>query len=143
MDNRVDLPGYKFYLAPDGSRPDVYVCFLDVSPADDTVTGYCLPADEARLAMLDARERNYERVDVSDLVAEAGGAPVWAYVGTESAHQRAAAGRRAGIAVIEAAYLEEVRAGFRALGEGVLAACAASLDPHDLPVRELQRCELP
>ena len=31
MDNTRDLPGYKYYVAPDGTRPAVFVAFLDVA----------------------------------------------------------------------------------------------------------------
>ena len=33
MDNAVTVPGYKVYVAPDGSRPDVCVAFLDIAEA--------------------------------------------------------------------------------------------------------------
>ena len=73
MDNRVDLPGYKRYRGRDGGRPAVHVCFLDIAPrAGAAVNGVCLPVDEAALAALDDRERNYERRDVSELVTPAG-----------------------------------------------------------------------
>ena len=33
MDNRVDIPGYKSYrLRADGSRPAVFVAFVDIEP---------------------------------------------------------------------------------------------------------------
>src|SRR6476619_422472 len=42
MDNTRDLEGYKYYLAPDGSRPAVFVAFLDVAPAAGaSVHGVC------------------------------------------------------------------------------------------------------
>ncbi|MGH2910161.1 MAG: hypothetical protein ACRDK8_12795, partial [Solirubrobacteraceae bacterium] len=44
MDNRVDLPGYKCYLDPDGRRPALSVCFLDIEPVaslDARVNGVC------------------------------------------------------------------------------------------------------
>ena len=143
MDNRRDLPGYKYYTAPDGSRPAVCVAFLDVSPVpDETVNGLCLPVDEVLLDRLDARERNYERCDVSDRVA-AGGARVWVYAGREDSRARLREARRAGEAVIDAGYLQAVRAAFAALGETELAGCRPSLDPGGLPVRRLVRHELP
>ena len=30
MDNSVDLPGYKYYVTPDGERPPVFVTFLNL-----------------------------------------------------------------------------------------------------------------
>lgn len=149
MDNRRDLPGYKYYTDADGRRREVYVAYLDLVPADPTlaapappVNGVCLPVDDAMLEQLDRRERNYERTDISERV-EAGGARVWAYVGMASARERLAEGRRTGTAVIDAGYVRTVEAGFGALGDGELAAVRASLAPGDLPVVELIRHELP
>ena len=81
MDNSRDLPGYKHYTDAVGRRPPVFVCFLDIEPDPRTVVnGLCIPVDRGRLAVLDDRERNYERRDISALV-DAGGARVWTYVG--------------------------------------------------------------
>jgi gamma-glutamylcyclotransferase (GGCT)/AIG2-like uncharacterized protein YtfP len=146
MDNRRDLPGYKYYTDAAGGRPQVYVAYLDLVPARDdpgaAVNGVCLPVDDRLLSELDRRERNYERTDVSERVA-AGGARVWAYVGSAPARERLAAGRRDSTAVIDAGYVRTVAAGFAALGAPEHAACLLSLEPGDLPVLELTRHELP
>lgn len=142
MDNRVDLTGYKYYTDRAGRRPAVHVCFLDVAEVDGgVVNGLCLPVDGTALGALDDRERNYDRIDVSDRV-DAGGARVWAYIGSPAGRERFRAGVTAGDAVIAAAYRDAVRAGFVALGPGEAAACEPSLDPGGLPVRELVRHEL-
>ena len=151
MDNRRDLPGYKYYVCADGRRPEVFVTYLDLvpentPPADPDgpaarVNGVCLPVDDAVLEQLDGRERNYERTDISDRI-EAGGAQVWAYIGTAEARARLAEGRRTGTAVIDAGYVATVEAGFAALGDGELATVRASLEPGDLPVVQLTRHEL-
>jgi hypothetical protein len=149
MDNRRDLPGYKYYTDADGRRPEVFVAYLDLVPAhpapadpEARVNGLCLPVDDMLLAQLDRRERNYERTDVSDRVA-AGGARVWAYLGMPAARERLAEGRRTGTAVIDAGYVRTVQAGFIALGDVELAGVQRSLEPGDLPVVELTRHELP
>lgn len=146
MDNRRDLPGYKYYTDGDGRRPDAFVAYLDLVAAPDdtsaTVNGLCLPVDDATLRQLDRRERNYERTDVSDRVA-AGGARVWAYIGMAAARERLAEGRRTATAVIDAGYVRTVEAGFAVLGDDELASVRASLAPGDLPVVELTRHELP
>jgi gamma-glutamylcyclotransferase (GGCT)/AIG2-like uncharacterized protein YtfP len=123
MDNTKTIPGYKFYVDPDtGERPAVYVVFLAIRPEPGaSVPGALFAADDALLAALDARERNYDRVDVSAHVHVDG--RVWAYVGSADGRARCAAGRAAGTAVISAEYL-------------------ASLPvdaPPDLPVRSLLR----
>ncbi len=144
MDNRRDLPGYKYYTATDGTRPPVFVSFLDVAPVagDAAVNGLCLPVDAARLGRLDLRERNYSRLDVSDRI-DAGGARVWVYEGTPAARERLRGARGDGRAVIDAGYLEAVGRAFAALGAHELALCRPSLAPGDLPVVELVRHELP
>lgn len=133
MDNTVTIPGYKAYLAADGSRPDVCVAFLDVEPAPGaSVQGELLPVDRAGLRALDRRERNYDRVDVSGLVDGApAGARVWTFAGLPAARDRLARARAAGRAVVHAAYARSV-AGFE-----------ADTVPHDLPVVALERIELP
>jgi cation transport regulator ChaC len=142
MDNRLDLPGYKYYTAADGSRPAVFVSFLDVSPGAGVTNGLCLPVDESTLAALDRRERNYARVDVTDWVDVPGGARVWTYVGLPEARARFDGARAAGTAVIDAGYLRAVQIAFAALGPDERDACATSLEPCDLPVVELARHEL-
>ena len=143
MDNRLDLPGYKYYTAPDGARPAAHVGFLDLTPEPGgVVNGLCLPVDAAALAALDARERNYARVDVSDRVG-AGGARVWAYVGSPAGRARWRAGVAAGDAMIAAGYVDGVRAAFAALGAAEARACAASLATGAVPVAQLIRHDLP
>jgi gamma-glutamylcyclotransferase (GGCT)/AIG2-like uncharacterized protein YtfP len=148
MDNRRDLPGYKYYTDGGGRRPQVFVAYLDLVPAHPAlgdgaarINGLCLPVDDAALEQLDRRERNYERADVSDRI-EADGARVWAYFGKAAARERLAEGRRSGTAVIDADYVRTVEAGFAALGDQELATARTSLEPGDLPVVELTRHEL-
>jgi gamma-glutamylcyclotransferase (GGCT)/AIG2-like uncharacterized protein YtfP len=123
MDNRETIPGYKFYVDPaTGERPAVYVTFLAIRPEPGAaVTGEVFAADAETLAALDARERNYDRRDVSDHVDVDG--RVWAYVGSAAGRARCAAGRAAGTAVVSAEYLASVPVG----------------EPPDLPVRPLLR----
>jgi len=145
MDNAVDLPGYKWFRDPrDGSRPVVHVAFADLveAPGGPPVNGVLLPADD--LALLDARERNYERVDVSDRVEGAPpGARVWTYAGSPAGRARFAAGRSAGSLVVARAYVEGIQAGFRALGPQEHRAFLASTDFGGVPVVALERVDLP
>jgi cation transport regulator ChaC len=136
MDNRRTIPGYKVYLDGAGDRPEVFVAFLDlVADAGASVGGIAFPVGPDELAALDARERNYARVDVTSLVDAAVGGPVFAYLGLPEARARLASARSAGTAVIARGYLEAVEAGAAAAGE--------VLDPPDLPVRDLTRVEVP
>lgn len=141
MDNRRDLPGYKYYTRPDGYRPAVYVAFLDLIGAPSrgaSVNGVCLTVDEAGLAALDERERNYRRLDVSDAISGARDR-IWTYVGTTDGRTRLQRGRELGTAVVAAGYLGQVSAAFARLGEAERKLASRSLQARDLPVVELVR----
>lgn len=143
MDNRVDVPGYKHYrLRADGSRPAVFVAFLDLfdDPAAST-HGLCVPVDAAQLEVIDHRERNYDRVDVTAAVTPVQGT-VWAYVGSATGRRRLTRAREDGTAVISRDYLERTRAAFAALGPDALADFEAGAADGGLPVWDLDRVEL-
>lgn len=121
MDNRVTIPGYKYFLDGAGGRPAVCVAFLDVVP--DPAAGVDgVVFEVADLDALDVRERNYRRVQVDGL---------WLYTGLEEARERFAAGPT----VVQRAYLESVRAGFAAHGLGF------GPEPA-LPVLDLERVDV-
>lgn len=143
MDNRALVPGYKCFLAADGSRPPLHVAFLDIVPAADghAVNGVCHPVTAEQLAALDRRERNYERHDVTERIEDPPGR-VWAYVGSPAGRARLAAGLRAGTAVVSRAYRDTVLGAFARLGHHELAHFHASSDLDGLPVRELGRVDL-
>jgi gamma-glutamyl AIG2-like cyclotransferase len=91
MDNRVAVPGYKVYERADGSRPAVDVAFLDLQPDPQAaITGGLLPVDADALAALDARERQYRRIDVTAAIdpAPPAEARVWTYVGRPPGRER-------------------------------------------------------
>lgn len=142
MDNRRDLPGYKYYTDDRGSRPAVYVAFLAIRPwAQASVNGVCVPVDDNRLAELDVRERNYERVDVSDRLG-LDGVRVWTYLASAAGRRRLTRGRELGRVVIDANYLGLVRGAFQRLGDAEYEVCAPSLAPGDLQVLDLTRVDL-
>lgn len=102
MDNSADLPGYKHYLLPDGSRPPVYVTFLNIERGAGSVDGFVLEIED--LEQLDARERNYRRIEV-----EIGGCGTcWTYVGTAAARARFERGRLTRTAVVQRDYLDSI-----------------------------------
>ena len=143
MQNSRDLPGYKHYLLrSDGSRPDVFVAFVDLrAECCCSVTGRCVPVDDAELELLDRRERNYERVDVTAYVDGAPAGTAWAYVGSARARARFDTGLCAGSAVVSRDYLELVRAGLAALGAAELAEFERSSGLELLDVWDLERVE--
>lgn len=143
MDNSETIPGYKYYVDGDGVRPEVYVAFLDIRPDPGaTVNGTCIPVEPEEIRRIDARERNYARMDVTDAI-DAPLGRVWAYVGSADGRRRLSHGRESGRAVISRAYLDGVAAGFRALGPPEYESFSRSADPDGLPVRDLLRVDLP
>ena len=143
-DNLRAIPGYKMYLSrSDGSRPAVYVAFIDIEPDPaSVVNGVVRPVSATELEQLDLRERNYDRVDVSGQIEGFEGR-VWTYSGSAEGRERLARGRAEGRAVVSRDYLEKVRAGFAALGDEHERAFAESSSLDDLPVLDLERLDLP
>jgi cation transport regulator ChaC len=139
MDNRRTIPGYKYFLdAATGERPAVYVAFLDLVPDPGaSVRGLAIPVADGQLDALDARERNYRRVDVLEGLDTDLGGPVWAYQGLEEARGRYERAAGEGTAVAARAYIEGVRHGFAALGLGF------ESDPVEIPVMDLTRVDVP
>jgi len=126
MDNRRTIPGYKFYVdAETGERPAVFVTFVCIWPEPGaSVEGVLIEVGDAGLAALDARERNYDRHDVSPHLDVDG--PVWAYAASAAGRERFAAGHAAGTAVVSEEYLARIP-------------IPARPGPVPLPVRRLLR----
>jgi hypothetical protein len=144
MDNRIDLPGYKFYRDPSGERPSVFVTFLNVIPSSHRgLNGVLFPATREDVDTLDARERNYERADVTTWVIDAPPGRVWTYIGTREAEDRYEIGIAAGRAVISREYYAGVLQDFARLGERALAEFTATTEPPACPIIDLERIDLP
>jgi Gamma-glutamyl cyclotransferase, AIG2-like len=143
MDNSLDLPGYKHYLSADGSsRPGVFVTFLNLVPAPgSSVNGVLLRIRDAELPALDRRERNYERIDVAELLDVQLAARVWCYFGSGAARERFELGLAGGTAVVDERYRDAVREGFALLGAEALAEFDASTDPPRCAVTALTRVD--
>jgi cation transport regulator ChaC len=143
MDNTLSLPGYKYYLGADASRPAVFVTFLNLVPAAGRhVSGVLFAVGAEELEALDRRERNYDRRDVTALVEEPVAGRVWTYIGKPEAEQRFALAEREGRAVIDKAYLANVRSGFELIAADALAEFDATTNPHGCRVLELRRIDL-
>lgn len=143
-DNTLGIPGYKMYLSrEDGSRPPVFVSFLDLLPEPGgRANGVLRPVTAEELAVLDRRERNYERTDVTAAIESAPGR-VWAYLGSAEGRARLREARREGTAVVSRDYESKVHAGFRALGPAEYEAFLATSHLDGLPVWDLERVDLP
>lgn len=146
MDNSESIRGYKYYEDIKGERPEVFVAFLNIVEAPDSqVNGVCVPVSNARLKMLDQRERNYRRIDVTDRLGAKLEGRVWAYVGTDEAEQRALEGASCGRLLVQEEYIENVENGFRGLGDEEMKKYKSSTEsiPEDSKVEVLVRRDLP
>jgi hypothetical protein len=143
MDNCRDIPGYKYYVDPKtGERPAIYVAYLDLEPdPHTTINGIVFRSQD--INALDARERNYERRDVTALLPPPIGGRTWAYFGTPQARERFERGSNEENAVISREYLAAVREGFAQLGVDQLKRFDASTDPPPVPIRSLRRIDTP
>jgi len=129
-----------------GERPRIRVAYLDIEPREQsTVNGVAIPADAERLRAFDAREINYERVEVSDAfepidaaAAPAGSSPVFTYIGLDAARERCHQGAADGDICVSRDYVAGVRLAFERLGDDPLAEYERTTDPLPFPERDLQ-----
>ncbi len=145
MDNRIDVPGYKSYrMRSDGTRPAVFVAFLDIEPDPSAaVTGVSMPVAAQDLDALDRRERNYDRIDVTDAIAPSPDGRVWAYRGSEEGRARLREARAAGCAVVSRDYLEGVLAAVARIAPDELAEAERSPEVAGLKILDVDRVEIP
>lgn len=144
MDNRIDIPGYKYYIDPiSGDRPPIHVAFLDIEPdTDSKVNGVCVPVTSGQLTELDRREQQYDRIDIGEqfpMLAD----PVWMYVGSTRGRERRRAGDLSGTTVVTREYRNSVLHGFDMLGSDERLAYETSTSPCNCRVVELSRQPLP
>lgn len=123
------------YLDPEtGERPSLQVLFLNLTPDPHAVTaGLVLPVTPADLELLDRREGNYVRTEVTGQVSGAGlPSVIWTYLGRPDRVRRAQRAVAEGTAVIREDYLHTIREAFERHGWPV------EVDPG-IPVRRLRR----
>jgi hypothetical protein len=121
-----------------GKRPRIRVAYLDIyEQAGRAVNGLALPVDAERLATLDAREINYERIDVSDAFEPAVAQRVFTYIGLDAARERCRQGAADGDVFVSRDYVATVRSAFEQLAPGALAEFDRTTDPLPFPERDL------
>jgi hypothetical protein len=143
MDNTVATPGYKVYENPEGARPAVAVAFLDLAEDPDAVIDGALIA-APDLTLLDTRERQYERIDVTAAVEPRRlDGKTYTYVGRAEGRARVTAGRDGSAAVvIQRAYADSVERAYAQLGPDALARYRATTEAPPFPLAELARVDL-
>lgn len=144
MDNSVTIAGYKYYVDEDtGERPAIYVGFLNIWPAEESrVNGVAYEVDAGVLALLDLRERNYDRHEVTTQIDVAIPGRVWAYIGRPEARERYETGRAQGTAVVSREYHRSVRDAFARVEPAMLDQFERTTDALEVPRRALRRIDL-
>ena len=145
MDNAVTVPGYKYYVdAWTGRRPEVCVTFVNLHPDTGcTVNGVAVPVSREGLRRLDERERNYDRVEVTEAISPRPARRVWTYLGDEEARGRYRRGRASGRAVVSREYYEAVLASFRDLGDAEVRRFWSSTEQPECPLADLSLVDVP
>ncbi|HEY5815388.1 MAG TPA: gamma-glutamylcyclotransferase family protein [Solirubrobacterales bacterium] len=140
MNNWEGGEGVKHWLDREtGERPHIRVAYLDLREQEGaSVNGVAIPVDPERLAAFDAREINYERVDVSAAFEGPVSGRVFAYVGLDAARERCRLGRADGDIYVSREYAAGVRLAFERLGADALAEFERTTDPLPFPERDLQ-----
>ena len=127
-----------------GERLDGYIAVVNIRPAPgQAVNGIAFRVSEAELAALDRRERNYDRIEVTNRLDVTLDTRVWTYRGKLAAEARFAEGVASGTAVINSAYHTLVHLAFESHGPDFLADYLATTDPPEIPLRPLQRVPTP
>lgn len=147
MNNWEGGEGAKHWLDREsGERPRIRVAYLDVEASPgDSVNGVAIPVDAERIAMLDAREINYERIDVSEAFEPlgpqakgAGTSRVFTYVGLGAARERCRRGAAEGNVFVSSDYAGLVRRAFERLSPGALAEFDRTTESLPFPERDLR-----
>lgn len=154
MNNWEGGDGAKHWLDREsGERPRIRVAYLDLYEQEgSSANGLALPVDADRLAELDAREINYQRIDVTGVFesttaaegsAGAGAATgratrVFTYTGLPAARERCRRGAAEGNAFVSRDYAAGVRLAFERLGVDALAEYKRTTDPLPFPERDLR-----
>lgn len=136
-----------------GERPRIRVAYLDLREQEgSSVNGLALPVDADRLAELDVREINYERVEVTDAfeptpAAEHSAATgpatdrpmrVFVYVGLPTARERYRQGVAEDNVFVAGDYASSVRRAFEGLGQDAVPEFERTTDPSPFPERDLR-----
>jgi hypothetical protein len=133
-------PPQKHFLDPDsGEQLRIRVAYLDIEEQPGrTVNGLAVPVDRRRLGEIDAREKNYLRIEVSEAFEPALPQPVFAYRATEEARERCRRHQPDAGVFVSSDYLAAVRRAFAELGEGALEEFERTTDPLEFPQRPLR-----
>lgn len=114
-----------------------------VESAGESVSGVINLVTDEELAGLDQRERNYDRVDVTDCVEADGARRIVTYVPRRSSIERYELARDAGTAAVRRSYWDLVDDAFAELGQQAVERYRASTPSPDVPVVEVTNIRAP
>lgn len=131
----------------DGTRRAWTVVALGITTSEhETVNGVVAWVADGELDALDRRERNYDRVDVSDritIVGQVDRGPVVTYVPRAEPVEWYEAARDRGTAAVERRYWDLVDAAFTELGPDEHRRYHATTPPPDVPIVTMRRDSVP
>jgi cation transport regulator ChaC len=144
MDNRINFPDYKYYVEKEtGSRPEGFVAFLNIRPhKGSSIIGILFSVSEKDLQNLDKRERNYRRVDITNLIEMPFKGKAWVYIGFEEAEKRYQEGLAQHNIFVSQSYFNSVYNAYLSLGEDALSNYVETTDALEVPVLDLKVCVL-
>ena len=144
MDNRLDLPDYKYYINKKTRiRPQGFITFLNIrSHRNTTIDGILFSVSDRELKQLDRRERNYQRIDVTDKIDLKVQGNVWVYIGLKEAEERYKKGLKQGNVMIAKNYFDAVYKAYLLLGEKALFNYLATTDKPLVPIVNLKKCQV-
>jgi cation transport regulator ChaC len=133
---------------PDGTAKEWTIVALGViEAADESVNGVIGWVHDHELPALDARESNYDRVDVSHLATVAGSvdldAPIVTYVPRPEPQRWYESARDNGTAAVEQRYWDLVDGAFADLGADRRERYHATTPAPDIPVVSMRRDSVP
>ncbi|TDT16683.1 hypothetical protein BDK89_2276 [Ilumatobacter fluminis] len=130
----------------DGSTREWTIVALGIAAADDEMTNGVIGwVGDDELPSLDARERNYDRVDVTDLtdVARPVEGRIVTYVPQRAPIEHYEAARDRGEAAVERRYWDLVDGAFAELGDGEQERYRRTTPPPDIPIVAMRRDSVP
>jgi cation transport regulator ChaC len=140
MNNWEGGEGAKHFLDREsGERPRIRVAYLDIERSDGSgVNGVAIPVEVERLAALDEREINYQRVEVTEAFEGPASGRIFTYVGLDAARERCRQGTTDGNVFASQDYAAGVRLAFERLGGEALAEFDRTTEPLPFQERDLQ-----
>ena len=144
MDNRLNLPNYKYYIEVEtGNRPQSFITFLNIRPYQGkTIAGILFRVSHQELKKLDQRERNYQRIDVTQRIEEQVEGKAWVYRGLKEAEQRYEEGLKQENGMIAQDYFDSIHYGYGLWGQETLFNYMATTDKPRVPILNLKSCQV-